>query len=147
MLPGTKSPELLLTDWSGDKISLSDFSGKLIYLHFTRVSNPICRQHLDALKKLPEPVKKEVQFIQLIRKEEQQQQALIEKQNWPGKFYMIDESSLENWKVKNFPASFLIDEKGKLLYSPAMNPLDGFTRQIGQLLQKRHMEKMRNQSR
>lgn len=146
MLANTPAPTLTMTDFQGKIINLNDLKGKLTCIHFTRVGNPICRQHLDALKKLPEPVKKEVQFINLILDEEGSQQAQIEKQNWQGSFFIISDESAKRWKVKNYPNSFILDEDLNFIHSPAFNPLDGFNRQIGVLLQKRHLEKMRNQS-
>ena len=147
LMPGTSAPAISFSDFNGLQHSLSEYGGQHVYIHFTRVSNPICRQHLDALKKLPEPVKKEIQVINLILEEEKNKKDLIEKQNWEGNFFVIDDHVAVSWKVKSFPTSFFIDEKGKLVYSPANNPLDGFGKQVGVFLQKKHLEKLRNQAR
>lgn len=145
LLPGTKAPALSMTDLKGKKITLN--YDKLTYLHFTRISNPICRQHLDALKKLPDVVKNDVNILNLILEEEKQQTEQVSNQNWIGQFFVITDEVAELWKVKNFPTSFLIDESGKLVYSPANNPLEGFDRQIGSFLHRRHIENLRNQAR
>ncbi|MGQ8337669.1 TlpA family protein disulfide reductase [Sunxiuqinia sp. A32] len=146
MLPGTPAPALSFTDFNGKTHQLSDFSDQLVYLHFTRVANPICRQHLDELKKLPPAVLQEVKIFNLILPDELQKKDPIVKQNWPGEFMIVSEKAAANWQVKSFPTAYLIDENGKLIYSPANTPLEGLGRQIGTLLQKRHIENLRNQS-
>ncbi len=144
---GTLAPKMSFLDFDDIKHSLSEYQDKIVYLHFTRVSNPICRQHLDALKKLPDAVKKEIKVVNLILDEEKGQQDQILKQNWLGDFFIINDKVAKSWKVKSFPTSFLIDKNGKFVYSPANNPLDGLGKQVGVFLQKKRMEELRNQAR
>ncbi len=147
LLPHTKAPSISFTNFNSKSYSLVDYRGKLVYLHFTRITNPICKQHLNALKKLPEAVKNDITIVNLVLEEERPELEHISMQNWEGQFFVVSDEIAEQWKVKSFPSSFLIDETGKLIFSPANNPLDGFNKQIGVFLQKRHLEKLRNQAR
>jgi hypothetical protein len=44
--------------------------------------------------------------------------------------------------VKTYPTSFLISKEGKLLYSPAPNPIDGLDRQLGQLFKSDYLQQV-----
>ena len=147
LLEDTAAPYLSMQTFEGENKTLVEYRDKICYLHFTRVENPLCRQHLDELNKLPEAVLNDIHILHLILEEEIKQVEMIKRKNWPGEFLIVSENDAKNWKVMTFPTSYLIDEKGMLIKSPALNPLNGFNRQIGTMLQKRHMEKLRNQAR
>ena len=143
---GSLAPEITMTDFNGKKHYLSEFEDKFIYLTFTRVSNPICRQHLDQLKKMDPSLTDQLHIINLIFTEEANKQELIAQQNWPGTFYIVDNNAADTYRVLSFPRAYLIDEKGKLVLSPAPNPLDGFEQRFINLLKQKRMEKLRNQA-
>lgn len=127
---GTLPPSISLKNMSGQKISLSDFPNTYIYLHFTDPKNPICRQHLDALKTIADHYKGKLTIINVIPKGSQ-----IKPENgWTGIFTTSDSNLQETFKIKTFPNSFLIGKDGRLLLSPAPNPIDGLDRQLGQII-------------
>jgi hypothetical protein len=130
MASGTLPPAINLKNLSGQKISLSDFPGTYIYLHFTDPKNSICRQHLDALKTIDGHYKGKLVIINVVPKGSQ-----IKPENgWAGIFTTSDSNLEETFKVKTFPNSFLIGKDGRLLLSPAPNPIDGLDRQLGQII-------------
>ncbi|HKJ41039.1 MAG TPA: redoxin domain-containing protein [Sunxiuqinia sp.] len=143
---GSQAPDITMTDFSGNKHRLSDFEDKYIYLTFTRVSNPICRQHLDQLKKMGPSVLNQLHVINLIMPEEADKKQRVIQQNWPGKFYIVSDKAADKYRVMNFPLAYLIDKNGKLVYSPAPNPLDGFERRFIGLLKQKRLDRLRNQS-
>jgi hypothetical protein len=144
--PGSQSPDFAVTTFSGEKKQLGDFKGKYIYLFFTRVTNPIGRQHLDELKKLASNYEKDLQIINLILAEEVEKKELILQQNWAGNFYVVDEKTADTFRVNNFPTAYLVDGKGQFIWSPAPNPLDGFEQQFINLLKQKREEELRDQA-
>lgn len=143
---GSEAPDFAMTDFEGKEHHLSDFRGKYVYLGFTRVANPICRQHLDQLKKSSANLGEKLTIINLIMPEETSKKELILEQNWPGKFYTIDNKTADDYRVASFPMAYLIGPKGHLVLSPAPNPLDGFEQRFIGILRQEHLKELRNQS-
>lgn len=143
---GSSAPDFSMTDFSGNKHQLSDFSDKYVYLNFTRVANPICRQHLDQMKQFSPQLANELHILNLILPEEADKKELIQQQNWKGNFFIVDEKTADTYRVTNFPIAYLIDKKRQLILSPAPNPLDGFEQQFLNILKQKHLEDLRNQS-
>jgi hypothetical protein len=71
---------------------------------------------------------------------------LIMQQNWAGTFYTVTDDQREKYKVKTFPTSYLIDENGKLISSPALNALDGLDRQLAGYFKEKQLERFQNQA-
>lgn len=127
---GTTAPAITLQNLNGQKVSFSDFQNTYIYLHFTDPKNPICRQHLDALKTIAARYREKLVIINVIP----DSKGFKNENGWAGTFATTETNIERSYKVKTFPNSFLIGKDGKLLLSPAPNPLDGFDRQMGQIL-------------
>ena len=145
LLPNSVAPQLSYTSFDGEKHVLSELAGKYVYLHFTSVSNPICRQHLDYVKTNMQNISQNVSFIHLIPESEASKKELILQQDWLGEFYIVSESETDKYKVKTYPSAYLISPEGKLILSPAQNPMDGFGSQFSNILKQRRIEELRNQ--
>ncbi len=139
---GTNPPAIALKNLSGQKVSFSDYLGTYIYLHFTDPRNSICRQHLDALKAISSRYKEKLIIINVIP----ENKGFKNEAGWVGIFTTTVTSMETSYKVKTFPNSFLIGKDGKLLLSPAPNPIDGLDRQIGQLLKSDYFKEMQKSS-
>lgn len=142
---GTLPPVLSMRNLNGQKVSLLDYKNTYIYLHFTDPKNLICRQHLDALKNTAKLYKDKLIIINVIP----DSKGFKNESNWAGIFATSETSLEQSYKVKTFPTSFLIGKDGRLLLSPAPNPIDGFDRQMGQILKSdyfREMQKANGQS-
>ncbi len=126
---GTTPPSVNLKSLSGAKINFSDYPNTYIYLHFTDPKNSICRQHLDALKTVASHYKEKLVIITVIP----ESSGFKNESEWPGIFATTDSNIKETYKVKTYPISYLIGKDGKLLLSPAPNPIDGLDRQMGQI--------------
>ena len=146
LLPNSIAPQLSYTDFDGKKHTLSELAGKYVYLHFTSVSNPICRQHLDYIKSNMQSILQNVTFVHLIPESEMSKKELIMQQDWPGNFYIVSESETDTYKVKTYPSAYLISPEGTLILSPAQNPMDGFGSQFSNILKQKRIEELRNQS-
>ncbi|MFY9153660.1 MAG: redoxin domain-containing protein [Prolixibacteraceae bacterium] len=139
---GTNPPEISLKNPDGRTIKLSDFRNTYIYLHFTDPQTPICRQHLDALKTIATHYKEKLTIINVI----QDQKTFRNENNWAGIFTTTSNDPDELYKVKTFPTSYLIGKDGKLLLSPAPNPIDGLDRQLGQILKSDYFKEMQQRN-
>ena len=135
---GTVPPAISLKNLTGQKVNLTDYRNAYIYLHFTDPQNTICRQHLDALKSISARYKEKMAIINVIP----DGKGFRNENGWPGIFTTTDTNIEASYKVKTFPNSFLIGKDGKLLLSPAPNPIDGLDRQIGQLLKSDYIREM-----
>jgi hypothetical protein len=123
---------------AGRSVRFSDYPNTYIYLHFTDPKNSICRQHLDVLKTIAGRYKEKLVIINVIPDQEN----FKNETGWAGIFATTDSNGKETYKVKTFPNSFLIGKDGKLLLSPAPNPIDGFDRQLGQILKSDHFKEL-----
>jgi hypothetical protein len=136
---GTNPPVLVLKDFKGKQVSFSDFRNSYIYLHFTDPKNTICQQHLNELKKIASHYPdKLIIIINVIPNSI----TFSNTNNWPGIFTTTANNLKETYQVKTFPISFLIGKDGRLLLSPAPNPIDGLDRQLGQIFKSEHLREM-----
>lgn len=135
---GTLPPPINLVDQAGHKVQFTDYPNTYIYLHFTDPSNPICKQHLDALKAIADRYKDKLVIINVIP----QLSNFKNPSAWAGIFTSTNTNLETTYKVKTVPTSFLIGKDGKLLLSPAPNPIDGLDRQMGQILKNDHLKEM-----
>ncbi len=135
---GTNPPALTLKNQEGQKVNLSDFPNTYIYLHFTEPKNTICRQHLDELKVIATHYQGKLVIINVIPSFS----GFQNEKGWAGIFTSTESNVAETYKVKTYPNSFLIGKDGKLLLSPAPNPIDGLDRQLGQIFKSDYFKEM-----
>ena len=135
---GTNPPAIALKNMNGQKINFSDYPNAYIYLHFTDPKNSICRQHLDALKAISARYKEKLVIINVIP----EKIGFKNDGGWAGIFTTTESNVEATYKVKTYPNSFLIGKDGKLLLSPAPNPIDGLDRQLGQLFKSDYYKEM-----
>ena len=138
---GTLPPTFSLKNLNGQKVSLNDYRNSYVYLHFTDPKNTICRQHLDALKTIAGHYPGKLVIINVIL----DQSSFKNENGWAGIFTTTESNLEETFKVKTFPNSFLIGKDGKLLLSPAPNPIDGLDRQLGQIFKSDYFREMQKQ--
>ena len=135
---GTNPPTLILKTLNNRNINFSDYKGTYIYLHFTDPKNTVCRQHLDVLKNISARYKEKLVIINVIP----HASGFKNENGWAGIFATTTNNIAETYKVKTYPNSFLIGKDGKLLYSPAPNPIDGLDRQLGQIFKSDHFRQL-----
>jgi hypothetical protein len=135
---GTIPPSIAIKNLNGQKVNFSDYPNTYIYLHFTDPKNSICRQHLDALKAISARYKEKLVIINVIP----ENKSFKNNSGWAGIFTTTESNVDASYKVKTYPNSFLIGKDGKLLLSPAPNPIDGLDRQLGQLFKSDYYKEM-----
>lgn len=136
---GSEAPKIEFMLNNEKKSSLADFRGHFVYLHFTDLQNPVCRQHMEALKPIADQFKTQLDVIFIT----EGKVTVQETQKWTGIFTTSTEELKTAYKVKTFPTSYLIDRQGNLIASPALNPLNGLTSQLRQIFEKERIEKLR----
>lgn len=139
---GTTPPKINLKDLTGKAIHFSDYPDTYIYLHFTDPNNTVCRQHLDVLKTIAGRYKEKIIIINVLR----EGAGFKNESGWAGIFATTESNPELTYKVKTYPNSFLIGKDGKLLLSPAPNPIDGLDRQLGQIFKSDHLKEMQKTS-
>ncbi|MDP3180638.1 MAG: hypothetical protein Q8M67_02375, partial [Bacteroidota bacterium] len=139
---GTNPPDMVLKDSKGLNIKFSDYRNSYIYLHFTDPKNTICQQHLNELKKIAAHYPEKLVIINVIPSGS----TFNNNSNWSGIFTTTINNLEDSYKVKTFPNSFLIGKDGKLLLSPAPNPIDGLDRHLGQLFKSDYMRELQKNS-
>jgi hypothetical protein len=139
---GTNPPSIALKNEKGQKVNFSDYPNTYIYLHFTDPKNSICRQHLDALKTIAARYKEKFVIINVIP----ENNSFKNDGGWSGVFATTESNIETSYKVKTYPNSFLIGKDGKLLLSPAPNPIDGLDRLLGQLFKSDYYKEMQKSS-
>jgi hypothetical protein len=135
---GTTPPKINLKDLAGRAVRFSDYPDTYIYLHFTDPKNTACRQHLDVLKTIAGRYKEKLIIINVLREGAN----FRNESGWAGIFATTDSDPATSYKVKTYPNSFMIGKDGKLLLSPAPNPIDGLDRQLGQIFKSDHFKEM-----
>lgn len=139
---GTNPPALVLKDLKGQIVSFSTYLNSYIYLHFTDPKNIICQQHLNELKKIASHYPDKLTIINVLPNGS----TFINSSNWAGIFTTTSNNPEVTYKVKTFPNSFLIGKDGRLLLSPAPNPIDGLDRQLGQIFKSDYMRELQKNS-
>ncbi len=139
---GTVPPTINLKNLNGQKVKFSDFANTYIYLHFTDPKNPICKQHLEALKKIAAHYKDKLTIINVIK----ENPSFKNEGEWAGIFTTTANDVKDIYRVKTIPTSFLIGKDGRLLLSPAPNPIDGLDRQLGQIFKSDYFKELQQKN-
>ncbi|MGR3175815.1 MAG: redoxin domain-containing protein [Candidatus Scalindua sp.] len=119
---GVKAPDFNTEDFQGNQISLSEYEGQIVVMHFWATWNDQCVQELQEIKKLYRRLNGPgVQFIGISRDDNiEDLKGLIRQKNieWPqifeGKRYKGMMSKL--YDVNRIPIMFVLDQKGKVQY-------------------------------
>ena len=140
--PGESAPDFDLKDLTGKKYSLSDFNGKIIYLHFWATWCGPCLGELPVLNKLITDVKRDrIVFINVCLDNDYTKWKSIIKENQLLGINLICD---DNWskklkslyKISAIPHYTLIDKEGLIIRNDCVRP-GNVTTEISQLLDKK----------
>lgn len=113
---GQKAPDFTLKDLDGNKVSLSNFRGKVVLLNFWASWCPPCRAEMPAMNKLNEQLKKRGFVILAVSTDRSVFDVKEYLSKNPVNFpVLIDQNlnvSRNLYKVFMMPTTFLIDRKG-----------------------------------
>lgn len=149
LLPGTTAPVICLKNIDGYKKCSDEPADKYKYIVFADAEMVVCREHLKYLTKIKKQFQKYLDIIVVMRKTDLIEMKLFLVENKIPGVKLIDENDefIEKYRVKSFPACFLLDKNHKVVFAETKAPLDGFEQQFGAFLQKKLFERQRNQTR
>jgi peroxiredoxin len=140
--PGDNAPEFELKDLNGTNHNLSDFKGKIIYLHFWATWCSPCVGELPVLNSLIKDVNNnKVVFINVcLDNEYNKWKKIISENNLLGLNLLCDDTWSKKmnflYKISSIPHYTLIDEKGLIIKNNCVRP-GNVTNEISQLLDKK----------
>ncbi|MDD3281701.1 MAG: redoxin domain-containing protein [Bacteroidales bacterium] len=129
---GSKAPEFTAIDIHNNTISLSDYKGSYVFLHFFTKDCEECIREMLIIKNLFETYNEKVQFISVMLDFEPTQ--LYHFVNaypdfkWKFVHFNNDFSFIENYRLYALPLGMLIDSAGQIISypSPAFTELGNF---------------------
>jgi peroxiredoxin len=119
---GALAPDFHTKDYKGNKISLSEYEGKIIVMHFWATWNDQCLQEFSEVKKLYRKFKgPDVQFIGISCDDQiDDLKGFILQQNidWPQIFEGMRHKGMMSklYDVHKIPIIFVLDQNGKVQY-------------------------------
>jgi peroxiredoxin len=137
---GERPPGISLADQDDNLRTISDFRGKYVYLNFCTPDNYSCLKEFPFLKAIHEAHKDYLEIVTIMVTEDPAtMKGFMERNdyNWTALFYGNDEELLQNYNVRAFPASFLLDKEGILVQSPAALATEGLEMQLFRIMRSR----------
>ena len=119
---GMHAPDFHTEDSNGNPISLSQFEGKIIVMHFWATWNDHCIEKLSEIKGLYRKLKgPDVQFIGISRDDQiDDLKGVILQKNikWPQIFEGMRYKGMMSklYDVRNIPITFVMDQQGRVQY-------------------------------
>jgi peroxiredoxin len=149
LMPGSEAPIICLKDLEGNDKCTDSFSDKYKYLIFADAEMVICREQLKYLASFEQKYSKHLLSVVVFRKADLAKiRHLASDLKLMGIMLVdTDDKTIEKYKVKAFPSSFLINEKHQIVFSQTKNPLDGFEVQFSRFIQKELFERQRKSPR
>ena len=149
LLPGSQAPVICLKNTDGNRICTDRNNDKFKYFIFADTEMVVCREQLKYLSKIEEQFSEHLEIFVILRKTDPiEMKIFLNEQEIPGA-HLVDENGkyIEQYRIKSFPVSVLLNENHEVIFSPAKAPLDGFEQQFGKYLQRELFERQRNQAR
>lgn len=120
---GTPAPNFTLYDIEGNKVSLAQYKGKVVYLDFWASWCRPCIQKIEALQEFePQFEGKEVVFLHVsLDRSKNQWLSTVEEKKMVGKHLFFDPSSstiTADYNILSVPKFFLITKDGNFAYTP-----------------------------
>jgi thiol-disulfide isomerase/thioredoxin len=135
---GKPAPGFCLENMEGKPRELTDYKGKYVYLAFVSTQSYTCLMHFPLLAEIKKTYPDQLEVVAIAVEESARALAeALDGRAYPWEFLYFDERFfiLEHYKVRAYPTYFLIDPEGRLLWSPADSPAEGFEEQFQDLMQ------------
>ncbi|MBN2263442.1 MAG: redoxin domain-containing protein [Prolixibacteraceae bacterium] len=134
---GTIAPELDLADTQGNIVSWDDFSGKYVYLCFTRTDNEKFAPHKALIKEFQIKYKADLAIVIVIEDDKiEENKELISSDGfeWTILRGSTRREIYDSYNVRILPTYFLIDPQGRMAGSQAPWPDENFEMQFANVL-------------
>jgi peroxiredoxin len=124
---GMHAPDFHTEDFKGNAISLSQFEGKIVVIHFWATWNDHCLEKLPETKQLYRKFKgPDVQFIGVSRDDDiDDLKGVVLQKNieWPQIFEGMRYKGMMSklYDVRNIPMTFVMDQQGRVQYIGSNN--------------------------
>lgn len=115
-----KAPDLdfVLQDLSGNKVALSEYAGKVVFLHFWTSWCPPCKQELPTIQKLHQDSDKDG-FVILavnIRENKNTVKNFVGEKGYDFTVLLDSDARVSRqYGINAIPATFIIDRQGKIV--------------------------------
>jgi len=107
--------EWKLVDREGNKVELSDFSGKVILLNYWATWCPPCIAEMPSLQSLYNDYQDKIVFVFLTSDDKSKVDAFMNKRNFTLPVYFQESKAPAKLFTSSLPTTFLIDQNGKIL--------------------------------
>ena len=136
---GTPAPEFILHDLDDMQHSLSDFSGKPVFLAFFTTQSFGCLAEMDIFNDLFDKFREEINFVAVSFNEDlaMLETYMTDKQyKWTVLIVQNKKELVRLYDIKTFPLFVLIDENGSIMQYPARKPSENIEYVLQNLLNK-----------
>ncbi len=148
--PGTKAPDFTLTDINNNKVSLSQFKGKLTYITFININGFTASADLETLNILHQKHKNQLNIITIAVGHgtwEQFRNHFIEKNyQWTLLNGTEAHELQKQYRVRATPFCYLLDTNLRLKLSPAPGPNEYFEIYLLRILREQRIQRLRQQN-
>lgn len=137
LTPGADAPDFALYDLDSNIIQLSNYKGKYVYLCFGETWSRAFEMDIKMMKKWVGNYP-EMEIITVIVDEDPlaYEAFIVQHQpTWTILHAGLVPAITLDYKIKNYPSYFLIGPDGKLVFSPAKSPYEGFENQFSNFQQ------------
>lgn len=119
--PGTSAPPLRLPDLDEEVVDIEDFRGKVVVVNFWATWCPPCRREMPSLERLREQTEADGVTILAVNIGEDTDTVFsflgtIEPAPTFPLLFDLEAESLEDWRVKGLPTTFVVAPDGSLAY-------------------------------
>ena len=104
-----------LVDSSGTKINFQELEGEIILVNFWATWCPPCIAEMPSLNALYSDYKDKIKFVFVANDQKSKVDAYLEKNNYDLPVYYSSEKAPTELYSNSIPATFLIDDRGKIV--------------------------------
>ena len=113
---GVMAPDFKIQTLKGDKLKLSDFRNKFVFLDFWGTWCGPCLGELPNNKKLAQSISKDkLKIIGLAQDDEKKLREFLKAAPLPYENAIVTEEVIRSYGITRWPTTFLIDPKGRIL--------------------------------
>ncbi len=137
------APEFKISNIDGDKVSLSDFKGSIVYIGFFQSRNLACLEEFELMRKLYDKYSDTIQFVSICCDRDSSTYSKFVKEKkykWPILYCGMNFKLLDEYQVRSFPFYFIIGKEQNILLYPAESPsnnIESVFKEIGRREQKK----------